>query len=383
MKTLYFGITLLFIFSLSAQAEETKKTESKAVPVVMYDFLGRLTRLQPYMVSAPKFIDPKNHVTILTYLKELEASSKRLPHSERLANATFQIPADALQKHFTHLVTAFETGRKNYARKLLNATIQGCGSCHTQVPDQKGVPWKFKSQEIQGTTFEHAEFYFATRHYDEALKAYSQVIANPSERDKAHLETALKRMLVIYVRIKLDLKSAAGAFQENLKIKDLRPSVRKMIQGWLDAIKQLEKETPPSVETAKPAEIEMYVSRKITPLLATPEKRFDPGNTVVFLQVSGLLYRYAHSHAESDLTAGILYWLAVSDARIEEDYFFALANDYLKACIRKYPADPMALKCYKELESSITNDYSGSAGMNVPSDIEDELKELQKLISPK
>lgn len=366
----------VFLNSLSAQTENN--SSQTQVPVVMYDFLGKLTGLQPFMVSPQKFSSDKNEKEIERRLAEFAETAKRLSHNQRLSTTSFQISAQVLQGHLATVRDLFGQGRKDYARRMLNATIDGCSSCHTQVPSGKMQMWKFKADEIHGTDFDKAEFLFAVRHYDEALDYYNRVISKIKDEagERFQIETALKRKLAIFVRAKQEPQQGVESFQKDLNNKKLSKATKTEVAGWIDALKKVIPTNDPSVSAET---LENFASKAIPPLL-TAAAQFKPGSYVMFLYTSGMIYHFINTHKESEVTPGLLYWLALCDNHLSQNYFFSLTDSYLKECISRFPSSKTAGKCYSELESITVEAYTGSSGVHLPKDVKEELQKYKAML---
>jgi hypothetical protein len=224
---------------------------------------------------------------------------------------------------------------------------------------------------------------FAVRHYDEALKAYDSWIREfnrGKRKDLIKLETALKRKLFIFVRVKRLPTDAMDSFKKDLQNKKWPKSVRTEVEGWIDAFRRTPQTKPQSGMTAE--SLEAMASKNLPPLLSSQE-RFKPGATVQFLYVSGLMYDFINTHPAKDVTPGLIYWLAICDGHLNLGYFFSFSDLYLKACIEKFPKSPEASKCYRELESTTIDAYTGSSGINLPDDVKVELDRLKNIVSGK
>ncbi len=334
------------------------------------------------MFSSKAFLEKANEKAIKEGLTNLNSISHRLPHSARLSTSAFQVSATALQQHLDELNSAFGSGRKEYARRMLVATIDGCSSCHTQVPGRNLPAWTFRPNELKGNLFEKAEFMFAVRHYKEALQTYQEFLKSPEAKNSANLaqETALRRQLVIFVRVLRDYADGIKTFEAYSKDKSLPKHMRRDAAAWVKGLSQVSKTPPPNPMTATLAEIEAYADKTIQPLLSQKGARFEPQSFVAFLTASGLIFDYINNREAKDVSPKLLRLLAECDAQISQGYFFSLTDNYLRECIVRYPTSPEARKCYEELETSLTASYSGSAGTNIPDEISSELKQLQKML---
>jgi hypothetical protein len=263
---------------------------------------------------------------------------------------------------------------------MLNATMDGCSSCHTQVPSSPGPVWQFKESEIQGTSFERAEFLFATRHYDEALNKYNEFISVVGKTNRSELETALRRKLFIFVREKRNPDQGVESFHRDLSLKTLPSALKTEVEGWVRALKRntmhREDESKLTAES-----LEAMASKNIPPLLEGGAQ-FKPESLVTFLYTSGLIFNFINTHPENAVTPGLFYWLALCDNQLTQNFFFSLTDLYLKECISRFPKSAMAKKCYNELESSTAVSFTGSSGVNMPADVKQELEKYKKMIAP-
>jgi len=370
---------LISVFAQTSPAAAPASTAQ--VPPVMYEFMGQFYRLQPFMFSPKGFADKKNDVSIREGLHSLSEISKRLDHSSRLSTAAFQVSADALQSHLREMSEAFSAGRKEYSRKLLVATLDGCSSCHTQVPGRALPGWTFRKEEIKGDDFERAEFLFAVRHYQEALNHYAVFIQkfNPKKDDAERLETALRRELVIYVRVLRDPASGIKTLEPHLKNKSLPKAIRSDLEGWIMGLKKLSKVPAPDPLKASAEEVERFTKKTLDPILKKTGVRFQPESFVGILAASGLIFDLVNNKP-SALTPELLRRLALCDALISQGYYFSLTDNYLRECIVRFPTSPGAQLCFSDLESSLTAAYTGSAGTNIPQDVKDEITRFKIML---
>lgn len=78
--------------------------------------------------------------------------------------------------------------------------------------------------------------------------------------------------------------------------------------------------------------------------------RMGDKNMVPQLYVSGILYEYVQLHPVSEIGAGIYYWLAKCEKKLSKNFFFPVAEFYLKECIERFPLSLEAKLCFNELE---------------------------------
>ena len=337
------------IFSTTLLAQ---KTPTQEVPSTMVRFLNEIETLQPYMVSEKRFSAFENQFNIQTRLNNLAQISTELTHEERLATPFFGAITKLLPKHMAELKDAFQAGHKEYARDLLNATLDGCSSCHNQISAKDSHLWKFSPATVEGTAFEKAEFLFAVRQYDEALTFYRKVLEDfkPSKIEPVtqDIQDALHKKLNILVRSKRDLKAARKEIEQDLGKPELPEPVKVILRSNLETLNQLQKIFVPNVAKATTKEIETFAA---TVLGRTSEAGWlGHKNIVPQLFVSGILYQFVQSHSVKDLSPGIYYWLAKCEGKISKNYF-PLSEMYLRECVERYPLSYEAKLCFNELEN--------------------------------
>ena len=80
------------------------------------------------------------------------------------------------------------------------------------------------------------------------------------------------------------------------------------------------------------------------------------------------------------MAAEILYLSGMAERHIHRGLYFSFADIYLKSCILEYPKSPFAQKCYAAYEEGMIMGYTGSAGTELPPDVQAELKSLKEKI---
>lgn len=373
--------TLVFVsigcFSWSSEAETS-------TPVIMRQFFEELKYLKKYSVSEKKFSDPKNTVEISQHLNSFAKAAKAAGHDPILKHDNFKFSQRVLENHIQETARVFDKGNKNFSRWMLNSTLSVCMSCHSQMPSGNRTFFEFTKQESYFSEFEQAEFLFATHDFDKASALYDKII-NRSLKfdDKFEVEKALERQVAYYSRIKRNPKEAIKKFESYKKVQNLTETTLRDIDNWILQFKnwQLDHDIVPKFANEK--EILKFARTHLDPKAAKTNNQSYGPDLVTHLYTSGLLYEYLFTHPKSKATPEILYWLAVSDRMINHNFFYSLADLYLKECVIEYPTLPIAKKCYSEYEKEMIFSYSGSAGTNLPGDVKDELESLQRLINTK
>jgi hypothetical protein len=92
------------------------------------------------------------------------------------------------------------------------------------------------------------------------------------------------------------------------------------------------------------------------------------------------LHQYIAEHPHSIDMPKLLYWLAMSDRSLQFKFYDALSRLYLLECITGYSDHPYAKQCFDEYELLMIVSFSGSAGLTIPEDVQQEIDSLRKLI---
>lgn len=375
---------IISVFILTTAVAQAPKNQE--VPAAMVQFLDDIQSLQPYMISKKEFSSSKNKVDIELRLNHLAEIAGQLKHEERLAAPFFEVMTDVMPQHLREVRDHFKNGHKEYARSMLSSTLDGCSSCHAQVKSKSFHLWKFSPETIKGTDFEKAEFLFAVRQYDEALKYYRSTIDHYKSTDSVSpffldVQEALTRKLSIFVRSKRDLAGAIKEVERDLKHPGFPELIKDLLRNDLVSLKELQTVKFPDPATSKSKDVENFAASTLS--RHTHGGWIEYRNVIPHMFVSSILYDFAQQHNVSDVGPGVFYWLAKCEKRISKNYYFPLTEIYLKECINRYPASYEAKLCFNDLEDTIIDGYTGSSGTNVPPEEAEKLNEYRKSIGKK
>lgn len=387
-------VAFALFFALQARAEtkptgtstdEASKDGSKEVKSSMAAFLTQVIELKKYLVSEKEFRDPKNQVAIASHLKELVKEVKATRHSAMLNQENFKFSRHVLDQHVIDTERVFNQGDKSYARWMMNSTLNICMECHTQTRTEN---YPFKAlQDVTGfrSDFDRAEFLFAIRDFEKANPIYERLIEKypKSSIDVLSLETALKRQVAYYARVKRDLPAGRALLKGFLKNKNLPKVLQANIKVWMAEFQRWEKLKLPDPVKATTPEILAFAEKNLK--VEPPPERLlssDP-RLISDLVISGILFEHLKTHLQADQTADLLYWIAVCDREVNNTFFYSLADLYLRECMTKYPEKPIAAKCFTEYENNTILGYTGSSGTHVPPEVREDLRQLKGVIDRK
>lgn len=379
-------VALILVSSLIAQAEKPKsKPESVSTKESMSAFLKQIMNLKPFLVSDEEFSNPKNSLTIQTYLSDLAAAVKKTKHDPYLRQENFKFSRHVLENHIVDTERVFRVGNKSYARWMMNSTLGICMSCHTQSAVDNRHFNEFVSVKGFTSDFDKAEFLYTIKDFNAANPIFEKLIVDYKNESLSteNLEKALQRQIGYYTRIQRDLEKGIKQIDKFLK-NDKLPDFAKMnLNSWKDQFEKWRKIKIPNAQKEDADKIVAFAEKQMGtggPKISLPAS--DP-KLVTDLIVSGILFEYLKLNPNSDKTAEILYWLAICDREVNISFFSSFADLYLRECMTRFPEKTIALRCYNEYEQNTILGYTGSAGINVPADVRAELKEMKELVERK
>jgi hypothetical protein len=346
----------------------------------MQEFLKELSSLKSFMVSDEKFNDKKNAAEISMHLKKFAELTKASAHDAKLQGEAFKFSRQVLQDHVVNTERVFRLGNKAFARWQLAATTSVCLSCHSQTPTRDQAFGEFLDDKMFSSKADKAEFLFATKSFQKAAKLNDELILGyPKNNVKPEqVDNALERQVTYYTRIERKIPEALAKLKVYQNKEELPVYLKNNLASWTEQLKVLEKEKPLSGRTASAEEVLKYARKNLEPVATAKSLEAINPFLVSNLYTSGLLYEYLQTHPISNDTPEVLYWLAVADRSQSDNFFYSLADLYLRECILNFSASPMAKKCYKEYENEMLAGYSGSSGLHLPDEVKKELEQLKE-----
>lgn len=369
----------LVVLSLIIPTNPSDKTDKKAVPSVMYQFLHHVTQLQAYSSSKENFKAPANQKFVAEELNKLSELSKNLPQHDRLEDPIFQMTASQVSLHLQEAAKSYKNQKFDYARRVYQEALDGCSSCHSQVRGKSNIIWSFDETKIKGSNFEKAEFWYTIRQYDKALKLYEEYVQNykPDTVPIYELDIALNKIASILVRSFLDLDRAQLVFLRLSSIQSLPKATKQKLRLWSQAAARI-KENPGFRAEIKTAEELQQIAESFFQKRKENQEVLD-GDLVEILFLSGLLYDF--SHRKEVVTPEILYYLARCEEILDGEFFWSMSNLYLRRCVVQFPTSPTAEKCLDEYKNRLELSYTGSGGENLPADVSKDIESLKKYMN--
>lgn len=365
---------VLWFFIVTAPAFGADKDPRPA----MHLLAKEISALQKFMVSDASFSAPENGEKIKGSLGKLSGHLNALQGSFP-GDPALKANARMLASHMAETERLFASGNKNFARYMLQSSMQMCIACHTR---EKSLDFAWPEPEADGLSpLEKGNYYFATRQFEKGKEAFTQVVAGypGNQLTMAQLRSALLSLAVYFARVKDDPKGASSYFGEIAQRKDIPSYLRSEVSAWAQDFAAWGKEKKGGQklgETELVGAAKKLLASDDFSLIGDSDRKFH----VRRLRASALLHRVLEAPGDrSPMKAQAILMLGQIYDRISYNLFFRFGEMYLKACVRDYPKSKVARDCYDALEQAVSAGFSGSSGTNVPDSDQVELLQLKHL----
>ena len=364
--------------SNEVQSENTPKQVTRAT---MQGLFSNLSSALRYSLNDDQFGDPALRKNILRDLRALAASAEQLQlHGGKSLNTSFHHLRDRLALDARELLTQFEAGENDRARFILHEMTDNCVACHSKLPSKRAFPLgKAFQEEIDPKKLDLAELVrlqVATRQFGAALDSYETIFRSkeltPTQID---LVGFVKGYLKIAIRVRGEYQRAARTLEQFRNRPDMHRYLQNHIAYWITALRELD---------PKPKEESLLQQARTVVQEAQKSAQFplDRYGLIHYYHASSLLFQFldTQTNNKKDL-AEAFYLLGIAEAHLTHGYWVSETEFYLEQSIRSDPNSPYAEKAYAFLEEYVITGFSGSAGTDIPEDMQALLNELKQLIS--
>lgn len=360
---------LAFFVSLPVQAEtQTLNARMTDIGALMSNLLSEKALSEPDLA-----------------VKQLDALDEQFralePHTLDRGPA-FRITWQTMIEQIGRTRDAVDSGfaTRDSLQNLVHGIASACAGCHTQ--DDKSQALSFgKLTPATTDPLQKARFHYITRDYGGALKLYDEYLdAQPRLAYNGPVLDALEGELTILAQVFRDPERGAQHFRARLDRSggSMSKQMRKDLQAWVKGFEEIRKAGLKAFEPTfddLERSARQYILRHEGVPIVTEEKE-----KVVYLWLRGQFHEYVQAHPQDPRMPELLYWLAISDRVLDYNFYYSLADLYLKECIVRYPAADAAEDCYAEYERYVDFAYSGSSGPHVPAEVRDQLILLREVL---
>lgn len=345
-----------------------------------------LTELIPFITEREKFMERKNDPVIIGRITELQAAFKSVKHETVLKEDLFAPSYALINENISSSLEAFKNGEKDYAHWRLKEITSHCLDCHTRMPISYASSFQNGDLAIDQSKFENAYnlgiAQLIVRRYADAKASFTRSIQEKLiKKEFKEIALPFKQILLIETKILKSPENLNAFLSQYGKTKELPQDLLKLMSDWQKRISHWKGNRLLTEGLKSDKEVETFIAEELEPL--KKKSFYSGGYDVDLLIASGLLSNFLFENPASKKAPEISFWLGWAEKYLKRENYFGSGDLFLKQCIKRYPTHPIAKNCLAEYKESVEFEFSGSSGMNIPSDIQKELKDLGKLIKVK
>lgn len=382
MKIIYLSSLLLFC---AAQFACAQPESQGSISARMEQFRRPVIALAPFMTDRSAFKATENEETIKTQLTLLKKNVSDLKGHPTVSNQAMPFTLEELQVQIDEVYQSFSSGGKEVARWQLQSSLGLCLHCHAQSPGNHSLSLREEDiQNLPQDAMNRADILFILRDFKQARETYQAILDQTHSFDSElnRLFKAFNRLLFLAVRFEQDFDRVISLIRSAQNEQRYPVAFRRQAQALQGFIDQQVFYRPV---------IEHLTDQELITFLADyqPEGRSFSTETDLYsaeelleLWLAGELYERLNMDKPADAQAKILHTLALIDERTGENIFYSLSNRYLEKCINLVPRTKLSRQCYEDLEERLTFSFSGSRGVDLPTDVKEKLLKLNKKATP-
>lgn len=369
-------VTLVVFLTLGLPITATGET---TVNNVMSNIGQVMVHLYPLVVSN-RPLTPADRIAITKDVDRLVLLFRDAETYIKLRAETYQVSYALVSKLLAQVQSGIIDGDIERARYDLYKLGPICTSCHTQDTHLRTLfAGTDRAKFPDDRSF--AEFNYLTRNYSEAEHYFDRYLKADMTRTEFELVQPLQRLVTIYAQILNRPGDGATALNRYLSVKSHSSYTLKYLRGWISGLEQLHRDGAAKIVQPDLKTIEASIQKYIGSLDKPQPTSIAPEQEVARVWLRGRLYHYLNTKPDRTEIPKVLYWLAVSDRAIGYDYYFSLADLYLKDCVYSFPTHPYAPRCFKSYRDYVTELYSGAGGSFIPADISTELTRMEQVLA--
>jgi hypothetical protein len=184
---------------------------------------------------------------------------------------------------------------------------------------------------------------------------------------------AFEGYLKICLRVRGDVPRAVDTLKRFARRTDVPPYLADYVQTWLNALRDYPR--GPAGDDA--LERARQLSARGAAVQNYPG---DRSGMIYYIAASGLLHGFLDGTTRSASERCEAYYLmGLAEMGISRLSWLSEVEYFLESAIRTCPGTPEAMRSYGALEEYILTTYSGSAGLDVPDEVDARLEALWRL----
>jgi hypothetical protein len=368
MKTIRYPLIILVTATIFSSGVALA---SDSIKGGMLSLLSAFRGIQPYLVDQDRFSDPDNRDDVSELIQELRKNFHKLediPSQYRNFpgfSENVRLVGDLLDDSSRR----FSEGKVAYAWWRLRKLPTDCFSCHTTYK----VSARYSNKDVVDQSLDalnRGRFLLATRQFSDAQATFLEALKDPEFR--FNYDEILRSLLLITTRINKNPRDGITMFREILATSKLPEEDAREVQSWIGELSKWSDEKTPAARDQL-AFGEKLITRGVA---LSPD---TTPNDVALLRGTAILHEQLESSTlKPTQRSRALYLLGY--AYLQLPMFFAedWAEMYLERCINDFPATKDAQLAYRAYRDHLLDDYTGSAGTNMPAEIRLQLEDLRR-----
>jgi hypothetical protein len=377
--TLCLFVVLVGVSSVLLPVDANNAAPPRSLNEIMAEVGAIMVDLYPLIVAQRAYTKEET----VQFEQSLTRLSALFKESEPLITDKpdgYQVSYEFVSEYLKVLKTLLATRHIDYARGHLYALGEVCASCHTQDTTLRTLFGSLTRADFP-SDYAFAELNYITREYDEAIEYYEKFLNSPGRRTELEIIQPLQRIITIYTQVENQPDKSIDTLKKYLSHPQHTKETRAELKNWINGLEELQKsgvaKRAPLTFEALQRYVEKYLG-DVDKLSLQIESNAQEEVWRVWLR--GQLYHYLNTRATQAEIPMLLYWLSVIDRSIAYNFFFSLAELYLKQCVLNYPQHPYAQRCFEEFKHYIGHTYS-QQGFQIPPGIQKELEQMNKALS--
>jgi hypothetical protein len=344
----------------------------------MHGFFQALTSAFPWSLDAEQFQAPEHRQRMHAALRALAQHAEHLETHGQEVPQSFGFLRRALARSAQDVAQRYAQGQYEQARFLLQGLTEHCFACHTRLPNMQA--FDLGKRFLEETNIDslplpqRVKLAVATRQFDTAVTLCEALLRSPATTAAdIWLVGIFEDYLKMMVRVRNDFPRTIATLEQFLTRPDVPAALRDQLGSWVSAL----------IELQSHGALNDTVSRART-LIETGQGRnrfpADHQGFVHFAVASSLLHRFlATQPTDKNTLADAYYLLGVTEIALARTSWLTEAPFFLATAIRLDPTSAVAARAYDVLHTHILTEYTGSLGVQVPSEVQDGLEELRRL----
>jgi hypothetical protein len=372
---------LLTFLALGSHA----RAQPDAAWVARMDALaGALGELLPDVLAADATPDPRREERIRKNARALSSLAHDLTRTEakKLPDADPTVPLLARElKNALADVRRAEARGGEHLRDSAFLVAATCIACHTRT--DAGAPRPHLALPPVDPSLPQwlqADVLAATRRIEPARAKYRAVVRDEelAAAEPTLWERAVKRALVLEVRVSRDPKSALALAEQVLTTPAGEP-LWEDAAGWKRSLRVWMKEGPRPTSAQG---LYAHAQRLMDQAASQRGVPSDGSTDVLFLRATATLHELLARSPPADMRAQALAWLGTAYEALRDIDVWSLYLLYYEACIDAAPRSAISYECFEKLERGLLEEYSGNSGQPLPDDIAARVSRLRPLATP-